>query len=173
MISAGQRIATAAEGNGCRTAAREDPGYHPRMKYLALFVCLLCGCGTADDARIRALQVKLGQAMAVRDFDTALQCYAPDAVLLLPGLPRIAGRDAIGKALRAAFADPRMTVDVYVDRIEVDGSGRLAFAYGTGLTTRTERGASTSSASQWLAVFRKRDGAWEIAADAFNEQGAR
>ena len=74
---------------------------------------------------------------------------------------------------QAAFADPRMTVDVYVDRIEVDGSGRLAFAYGTGLTTRTERGAAVSSSSQWLAVFRKRDGAWEIAADAFNEQGAR
>jgi uncharacterized protein (TIGR02246 family) len=147
------------------------PGYHPRMKYLALLACLLCGCGTADDARIRALQVKLGQAMAVRDFDTALHCYAPDAVLLLPGLPRITGRDAIGKALRTAFADPRLSVEVFVDRIEIDGSGQLAFAYGTGLTTQTDRGSVARVASQWLAVFRKRDEVWEIAADAFTEQG--
>jgi uncharacterized protein (TIGR02246 family) len=145
-------------------------GYHRQMKYLPLLaLALLAGCGAADDAQIRALQVKLGQAMAVRDFDTALQCYAPDAVLLLPGQPRIAGREAIGKALRAALADPRLTIEVYVDRIEVDGSGRLAFGYGTGLTTMAGAAGPARSTSQWLAVFRKRDATWEIAADAFNE----
>lgn len=135
-------------------------------------LALLTGCGASDEEQIRALEAKLGQAMAARDFDTALQCYARDAVLLLPGQVRIEGREAIGKMLRAAFADPRSKVEVQVDRVEVDAAGEMAFAYGTGLTTVAEGpGAPPFSTSKWLSVFRKRDGAWEIAADAFNEPG--
>ena len=75
------------------------PGCHPGMKYLALFfAALLAGCGTADDARIRALPGRLEQAIAVRDFDTALQRHAAAALLPPPGQPPIAGREAIGEA---------------------------------------------------------------------------
>lgn len=143
------------------------------MKYLPLLVlALLTGCGTSDEEQIRALEAKLGRAVAARDFDTALQCYARDAVLLLPGQVRIEGREAIGKTLRAAFADPHSKVEVQVDLVEVDATGQLAFAYGTGLTTDGGGpGAPPFSTSKWLSVFRKHDGAWEIAADAVNEPG--
>jgi uncharacterized protein (TIGR02246 family) len=136
------------------------------MKYLALLMpVLLAGCGATDDAQIRALEGRLGQAVAAHDFDTAMRCYARDAVLLLPGQARLEGREAIGKFLRASFADARNSIGVMIDRVEVDAAGELAFAYGTGLTTAGGPGAPQTSASKWLAVFRKRDGAWEIAAD--------
>ena len=62
------------------------PGCHPGMKYLAsLCAALLAGCGTADDARIRALPGRLEQAIAVRELDTALQRHVASALLLPPG----------------------------------------------------------------------------------------
>jgi ketosteroid isomerase-like protein len=60
---------------------------------------------------------------------------------------------------------------VRTTRIEIAHSADLAYAFGTGLTTVAGGvGADANrSASKWLAVFRKRDGAWEIVADAYNE----
>ncbi len=149
------------------------PGYHPGMKYLPLIaMVLLTGCGASDESQIRALEARLGQAMAAHDLDVALRCYAQDAVLLLPGRPGISGREAIRDALRAAFAGPRASIAVQVQHVEVDAAGQMAFAYGIGLTTVGDGpGAPPPSTSKWLSVFRKRDGAWEIAADAFNEPG--
>jgi uncharacterized protein (TIGR02246 family) len=132
------------------------------MKYLAL---------PDDEAQIRARQEQLAHAFARRDLEAALRCYAADAVLMLPGQPALSGREAIGESLKAVFADPRISIEVRTTRIEIAHSVDLAYAFGTGLTTVAGGvGAdATRSASKWLAVFRKRDGAWEIVADAYNE----
>jgi uncharacterized protein (TIGR02246 family) len=135
------------------------------MKYLAL---------PDDEAQIRARQDELARAFAARDLDAALRCYAADAVLMLPGQPALSGREAIGKALATALADPRVSLEVHTTRIELAHCAELAYACGTGLTTvaGVAGAGATRAASKWLAVFRKRDGAWEIVADAYNEDSA-
>jgi uncharacterized protein (TIGR02246 family) len=149
------------------------------MKYLALLVpALLAACAAprsvtpaGEEAQIRVRQDELARAFARRDPGAALRCYAADAVLMLPGQPALTGREAIGKALQRAFADPRITIEARTTRIEIANSAELAYAFGTGLTTLAGAAGegATRSSSKWLAVFRKSDGVWEIVADAYNE----
>jgi len=149
------------------------------MKYLALLVpALLAACAAprsvtpaGEEAQIRVRQDELAGAFARRDAGAALRCYAADAVLMLPGQPALTGREAIGKALERALADLHVSMEVHTTRIEIANSAELAYAFGTGLTTVavTAGEGATRSSSKWLAVFRKRDGVWEIVADAYNE----
>lgn len=122
------------------------------------------------EAAIRRLQQELARAFHARDFAAVLRCYAADAVLLAPGRPAAVGHAAIGAELRSAFTDPAVDVDVRIERIEVSEDGCMAHAWGTGLTTVDEPGpdGSGSIASKWLAVYRREDDGWRLAADCFN-----
>ena len=119
-----------------------------------------------DDSDIRHIISALGRSIEGRDFDAAAALFAEDAVLMLPGQPMIGGSAAIRGALSATFAPGSPAVEVRVSHVETARSGDLAFAYGTGVTH-----AASPLRSKWLAVFRKLDGDWKIAADTFNEDG--
>jgi uncharacterized protein (TIGR02246 family) len=129
--------------------------------------------GTADGQAAQAighLQERLARAFQGRDFETVLGCYAEDAVLLAPGRPPARGKAAIEMELRAAFANPQVSVTVRITRTEVAPAGDLAWAWGDGLTTITDPATrrQSVSASKWLAVYRRQPDGWRIAADAFN-----
>jgi uncharacterized protein (TIGR02246 family) len=119
---------------------------------------------------IGLLLERLARGFDSRDFETVLSCYAEDAVLLAPGRPPARGKAAIGMELRAAFANPQVSVTVRITRTEVAPAGDLAWAWGDGLTTITDpaTGRQSGCASKWLAVYRRQADGWRIAADAFN-----
>lgn len=120
---------------------------------------------SGDEAAIRRVLADLGARIDARDFAAAAECFASDAVLMLPGAPATLGRPAIGLALAAAFGGGAPQVTVTVSKIELAESGELAYARGTGVT----RGKNALH-SKWVAVFRKepRDD-WRIVADIFND----
>jgi uncharacterized protein (TIGR02246 family) len=116
-----------------------------------------------SEQQIRQLIVALGRHIGAGEFDLAAACFAPDAVLMLPGSPMVRGRAAIRAALAEMFGSGTPGVEVVVDRVEVADSDDLAHALGTGVTL----GAPTLR-SKWVAAFRRQDGAWKIVVDAYN-----
>jgi ketosteroid isomerase-like protein len=120
---------------------------------------------SGDEAAIRRIIADLGARIGAHDFVTAADCFADDAVLMLPGSRAIEGRPAIGAALAAAFGGGAPQVAVTVAKIDVAESGELAYARGTGVTH-----GPNALHSKWVAVFRKNPtGDWRIAADIFND----
>lgn len=119
------------------------------------------------EAEIRRVIAELGRCIGARDFDGAAACFAPDAVLMLPGSSMVLGSAAIRSKLSSAFGAGSPEVAVTVTRVEVAASGELAFAIGTGVTH-----AATALRSKWVAVLRRHEGAWKIAVDTFNADDA-
>ena len=59
------------------------------------------------EADIRRVIAELGRCIGARDFDGAAACFAPDAVLMLPGRAILRGADEIRGALAVAFGATR------------------------------------------------------------------
>ena len=118
------------------------------------------------EAQIRRVIAELGRCIEARDFDGVAACFARDAVLMLPGSAMLRGAEVIRIALSAAFGAGAPKVDVAVERVEVAGSGELAYAIGTGVTHSTP-----PLRSKWTAVLRRHEGAWKIAVDIHNADG--
>jgi ketosteroid isomerase-like protein len=55
------------------------------------------------------------------------------------------------------------------ERVELSAGGDLAYAWGSGLTTGGDMERIPAIPGKWMAVYRKRAGAWTIAADTFND----
>lgn len=145
---------------------------------LLIYALLLAGCVTperipspqTDEAAIRELFAQAGQGFRARDFDAAMNLYASDAILMLPGSPALRGRESIRRALLGAFADPAVDVTVNIDAIDVAAAGDLAYAHGGGTT----RIATTESRSKWVALLRKQaDGGWRVIIDIHNDDGKK
>lgn len=119
-----------------------------------------------DQADIRAVFTALASAIEHADFEAAAACFADDAVLMLPGLPVLAGRSAIRAALARGFGAGAPKTEVTVMAVDVAASRDLGCARGVGITH-----VSPPQRSKWLAVLRRHDGRWRIAADIFNDDG--
>jgi uncharacterized protein (TIGR02246 family) len=143
---------------------------------LLLSALLIAACASVpqdtsparDEAAIRALFAQADRAFRARDFNQAMQLYAGDALLMLPGSPALRGSEDIRRALLGAFSAPAVDVAVHVDSVRVAVSGEMAYAHGGGVT----RIAAVESRSKWVAVLRKQaDGAWRVIVDIHNDDG--
>jgi uncharacterized protein (TIGR02246 family) len=139
--------------DACGTAAHEEPA--------------------AADTRAIADQLRAGEAdwnrhYADKDAAKLAGMYASDAALANPGAPLVTGKDAIGKAVTAFVADPRLKVSFASDRIQVARSGDLAYTRGHFTMESTDpatRKGRTDSGS-YLTVWQKQaDGSWKAVED--------
>jgi ketosteroid isomerase-like protein len=105
------------------------------------------------------------------DVDTVVAQYAPDAVLLPPGLPRSIGQAAIRAYYKADMAQAAREGTGYVIGPNVEGgaSGDLGWASGT--YDVRDRAGHTRESGKFLSVFRKIDGRWHYLRDTWNADG--
>jgi uncharacterized protein (TIGR02246 family) len=116
-----------------------------------------------DDVEdILRLFIDTERQFAAGNFDAALDFYAKDAVLMLPGAPAIHGHEAIRAELERTFAAANVRVTLDVADIRVSRERDLAYAYGTALSTPGDL------RTKWLAVLAPRSGQWRVVADMFN-----
>jgi uncharacterized protein (TIGR02246 family) len=122
---------------------------------------------SAPESGVRAALAGLDAAFAARDFNRVMDYYTADAVLYLPGKPPITGHPAIRQALTEAFADPFVTVQVTIERVEAHEGSALAAACGSGVTRVGDPAAKSTFElhTHWLAVLRREGGAWRMAMD--------
>ena len=118
---------------------------------------------------IRAGEVQWNADWAARDAVKIASHYSSEAVLMVPGIPVINGRDAVQAALTAGpLTDHNFSLTFHAEDVEVAASGDIAFSRGVyeehDTNTRTHHvDVSTGS---YVTVYRKQaDGAWLAVAD--------
>jgi uncharacterized protein (TIGR02246 family) len=93
--------------------------------------------------------------------------YAPDAVVMPPNGEAVRGRDAI-IAWNENFPPYD---DLQFTQVEVDGSGDMAYVYGTYSMAMTvsEGEEPANDRGKYIEIWRRQaDGSWKVALDIFN-----
>jgi ketosteroid isomerase-like protein len=139
-----------------------------------LLIAALAGCTSGQSLRapepfdtdqIRAAERRVTDALTAPDVTAWVHEYTEDAILLESGAPPISGRVALLEL--AGSMKPIASGTISSDHIE--GSGNLAFSYGTATWTsgRPPDATSVTHVRQILVWRREADGVWRIAMEAF------
>ena len=105
-------------------------------------------------------------AFEAGDADAVAQCYAPDAVMWLPGAPMMQGRAAI----RAGYADffAASTIkSVKLNELGKVSHGNEASSWGTFTVVAISKkdGKETTESGRYTDVSRRIDGRWQYLVD--------
>ena len=121
----------------------------------------------ADEQAIRDVVTRTMDAAAKGDMDTYLRFYAPNAALVLPGLP-----------IKYGLAAPRKNgfpegYEIKMDtaKVEIASAGDMGYAFGTYEQTAPDARTKklTDTVGKWMVVFGKQpDGSWGAIADTYN-----
>ncbi|QYK42945.1 MAG: nuclear transport factor 2 family protein [Paracoccaceae bacterium] len=135
-------------------------------------IALLClgpgaaGAELALDAPRRAAEVFVA-AVNARDAKAIAAIYAPDAVVLNPASPPIAGRDAIGQAWAQNLAGGLSAIafgDIRTER----GSDRAAVMWTWEITVSPPGQAAVVVRGRSLVYFVLTPQGWQISADMWH-----
>jgi uncharacterized protein (TIGR02246 family) len=112
-------------------------------------------------------------AFEAGDADAVAQCYAPDAVLWLPGAPMMQGRDAI----RAGYADffAASTIkSVTLNELGKVSHGNEASSWGTFTVVAVSKkdGKETTESGRYTDVSRRIAGRWQYLVDHASDDPA-
>lgn len=123
----------------------------------------------ADTIRqaIRADEAKWNAQYKSRDTEGLNGHYADDAFFVAPGVTAD-GSTEIRKVYADASTDPAFAVSFASDKIDVAGSGDLAYARGKFTSKYTDRktGKVMSEAGSYITVYKKQDdGTWKAVED--------
>jgi uncharacterized protein (TIGR02246 family) len=157
----------------------------------AVLVLLFCGCEKrADPARAAGVPESIATIKAAiaadqdrwneeyhakpKNPDRLAAHYAPDAYTVAGGVNPISGAANIRNLFGAIAADPNFDMTFDGDKIEVAGSGDLAYVRGRYTDRYTD--PATNQVKQergsFLTIYRKQDdGSWKVVED-FNANDA-
>ena len=143
----------------------------------ALLALSLAGCNppgagdtAADEAALRAADVKLNRAITQGDLAGIAAFYSDDAVMMPAAEPAITGKQAITAEWKHVLAIPDYQNTTKLLRVEVAASRDMAYTMGS-YTSRMmgEDGKPVDEPGKWLTVWKKQpDGAWRIVMDTYN-----
>jgi len=148
---------------------------------LALIVCSSSSCSTArsaKDARSEILRLDAEWCHDVnesRDVDRILSYWSDDAVVMPPGHPSLAGKDAIREFVVESLSTPGFKISWKTDQVFVDESGDMAYALGTNhVTINDEDGTPIEIDAKTATVWRNEPGlGWKCVLDVWNESEPR
>ena len=147
---------------------------------LVMFVAV-AACKTApvsdpagDEAAIRATDARWLAAAQAHDLERTLSYWADDAIVMVPGAPALAGKEAIRRYVSGAFAIPDFSITWVTDRVWVAKSGDLAYATGTDhIRMTTSEGKPLVEHNKAVVVWRKEaDGSWKCVVDVWNSEAS-
>ena len=141
-----------------------------------LLVLAISGCApqvdtAADKAAIRDLMdVQWLNAAQAKDVDTVLSFFADDASRFPPNASIITGKEAIRARVSEAYSGPRVAISWQTTKVEVSGSGDLAYSHGTyEETVNDPEGNPVTDKGKWVTVWEKQpDGTWKVVVDIWN-----
>lgn len=139
---------------GCQQAGEVAPGSHE-----------------ADIKALHDVEIAEEQAWISKDIEKALGFYADDAIVMSPNMPAIIGKENLRAYMKALFADPAITCQYQIDKVDVAQSGDLGYTQGASTCKMTDpkSGKPIDDRGKWLSVRRKQaDGSWRIVQDTFS-----
>jgi uncharacterized protein (TIGR02246 family) len=123
-----------------------------------------------DESVIREIETEAKRAAVARDLERYSSFYADDAALFWPGTPMVTGKAAIREFMKSFFAMPSFTLSFQTVKVQVSGSGDMAFSWGVNAVTLTDpAGNVVKDKGKYLTVYLKQpDGNWKVIADTGN-----
>jgi uncharacterized protein (TIGR02246 family) len=130
------------------------------------------GTGAADAGAVKSAitadQKKWNDQFKSKDLEGLLSHYADDAFFIAPGVPAADGATAIRKAYAEGLSDRNFDIDIGSDKVDVAGSGDLAYVRGhfSEKYTDPKSGQVMSHTGTYLTVYKKQaDGSWKSVED--------
>jgi len=124
--------------------------------------------------QIRALEAGWNKDYANRDLNRAVGHYSGDGALMPAGMDRLDGPKAIRAGLEPLVKDPNFQISFRADRVEVAGSGDLAYTRGSYRMTMTDPKTKQPrvETGNYITTYKKQaDGSWK-AVDDMSTPGA-
>lgn len=126
----------------------------------------------AEEAAVRAADELWSQVAGAKDLEKTVGFYTDHGIVLPPGSPALAGKDAVRAFWVAAFQDPAYQLSWKTVEVGVAGSGDLAYTRGSYDFTYTAGGKAVREHGKDLVVWKKQaDGSWKVAVDMFSADG--
>jgi ketosteroid isomerase-like protein len=120
---------------------------------------------------IRAKDRAFADALVAKDVETMVSQYAPDAILLPPGNPKVEGAQAIRDIFTTWFAQEGgpSAATLTSDAITVSSAGDYAHSVGSFTMSGTAPdGSEYTDQGKYVAVWKSIDGDWKMTADIWN-----
>ena len=143
-------------------------------------VCmLLAGCSqapppappdtrAADEMAIRKGDVAWNAEWAAKDAERIVSHYADDAILMVPGMPVMKGKEAIRAGLKMVLADPNVSLTFTPNSVDVAKSSDIAFSQGvyTMVTSDPKTKKPVTEKGTYVTTYKKQpDGLWKAVQD--------
>ncbi len=125
----------------------------------------------AETAAIRERGEALVAAESAMDTEASLAFWTPDAIVQGHAMPQMAGHDGLRTVYQGFFA-ALAEFGSTTTHIEVAASGDLAWEYGVNRSVVAAADGNLLDMGKYLAVWRKVDGTWYVAAVAFTSDAA-
>jgi len=124
----------------------------------------------ADASALKSLDDEWSKAVGSRDVDKTIAYYSDDAILMLPNIPTLAGKEPIRGLWKSMLESPSFSGGWKATKVEVARSGDLAYISGSyEFTEQDDSGKPMTDKGTHLEVWRKQtDGSWKCVVDMFN-----
>ena len=128
------------------------------------------GAASSDSIKqaIKADEAKWNQQFKAKDTEALVGHYADDAFFFATGQPPADGSTAIRQIYANASTDPAFEVHFASDKIDVAGSGDLAYSRGKFDENYTDKktGKVMTGSGSYITVYKKQvDGSWKAVED--------
>ena len=126
--------------------------------------------GAADEAVVRAASAEWAKVAAAKDLEKTLSYYADDASMFPPNAPIVTGLEARRKMWTTLFAPAELVFSNAATKVEVAGSGDLAYEIGTFEESfKDDKGTPVKVVGKYVVVWKKQAGGqWKAIIDIFN-----
>lgn len=142
---------------------------------ITVLALLYAGCSqtppdtrSADVKALRDNETQWNQDFRSKDVGKLTSHYADDAVLMNPGMPPSAGKDAIHKTLTQMLNDPAFSLTFQASKVEAAKSGDIGFTQGSYSLIMTDPNSKQiiHDHGSYVTTYRKgADGTWKAVAD--------
>ena len=149
---------------------------------VTLGILILTGCSQSpanDNREADARALREGEVAAFvkdwsgKDADRIAAHYTDDGNVMIPNSPTMAGKDAIGKAMKQALADPNWSLSLQPVQVEVSSGGDLGYIRGTYVLTATDPTIkkAVTEKGRFVTIFHKEaNGSWKAIQDINNAE---
>lgn len=122
-----------------------------------------------DKQNIEALLGEYQKALNTSDAKLAQSLYTTDGIFMPTEAPSGIGAEGILKSYEHVFSQIQLTIEFFIEEIEVEGNMAFAVTSSKGTTLIRATGDTVPEANRELFVFEKIDGTWKIARYMFNK----
>lgn len=122
-----------------------------------------------DQAAIKALLFNYRDALNASSVDQVMALYTNDGVFMPTGFPTAVGTEQVKGAYTGVFSMIKLSIEFFVDEIQVDGDHAFARTTSKGSTLIHSTGETVPEENRELFVLQRTESGWKIARYMFNK----